>query len=393
MDGALANDLAAIARISAVPTILRTIRETTGLRVTLISRVLPDRWIACAIHDEIAFGLKVGGELDISTTLCREVRDALQPLVIDHASLDAAYCDHPSPKMYGFESYIAVPIFRRNGEYFGNICGLDPQPHLLSEGKTLATLKLFGELISLQLEAEERHEGGRKELEGEQEAAKLREQFIAVLGHDLRNPLSSVAVGTELLSRRISDPGDRRVLERIRASTRRMTALVDDVLDLARGRLAGGIASQVSPVEDLEPRLSHVVAEVQASHRGHDIRFECHLHGPIECDERRIEQVLSNLLANATEHGAAGTRIAVSVSGDAETFVLKVTNEGPTIPPDAMARLFQPYFRAAQSGKREGLGLGLYIVSEVAKSHGGHVDVVSANDRTTFTFTIPRARR
>ncbi len=114
---AISRDLAAIARISAVPTILRTISESTGLRFTLVARVLPDRWIARAIHDELDFGLKVGGELDVATTPCRQVRDTREPIVIDQASTDPTYRSHPTPKMYGFESYIAVPIFRRNGEY------------------------------------------------------------------------------------------------------------------------------------------------------------------------------------------------------------------------------------------------------------------------------------
>lgn len=113
---ALARDLAAIARISAVPTILKTVRQSTGLRFTVVARVLRNRWVACAVHDEIEFGLKVGGELDVATTLCSQVRDTLAPVVIECASTDAHYCNHPSPKKYGFESYISVPIFRRTGQ-------------------------------------------------------------------------------------------------------------------------------------------------------------------------------------------------------------------------------------------------------------------------------------
>ncbi len=134
--GAISRDLAAIARISAVPTILRTISESTGLRFALVARVLPDQWVACAVHDEIGFGIKVGGELDVATTLCNQVRETHDPIVIDQASTDPTYCSHPTPKNYGFESYIAVPIFRRNGEYFGNVCALDPLPRKLDDGKT-----------------------------------------------------------------------------------------------------------------------------------------------------------------------------------------------------------------------------------------------------------------
>lgn len=387
MSGELERDLAAIARIQAVPTILRTIRETTGLRFTLISRVLPDRWVACAVHDEIDFGLKAGAELDVATTLCAEVRDSREPIVIDHASTDPIYCRHTTPKLYGFESYVAVPIHRRNGEYFGNVCGLDPLPRKLSDPKTLATLSLFSELISVQLDNEERH---AIELDEHREAAKLREQFIAVLGHDVRNPLSSISTGTDLLLTRATDPRDRRTLERIRSSTSRIASLVDDLLDLARGRLGGGIKVEGAAAFDLATRLRHVVAEVQASNPNRAIDLSIDLTGTVRCDAKRIEQLLSNLLANAIEHGAPRTPIAVAVRRDDREFELRVINEGPTIPAEAIRSLFQPYFRGGQSGSTVGLGLGLYIVSEIAKAHGGTMSVASADDRTTFVFTMPQ---
>jgi phosphoserine phosphatase RsbU/P len=384
----LAQDVAAIARISAVPTILRTMRALTGLRFTLISRVTPERWVACAVHDEIDFGLKPGGELDVATTLCTEVRASRQPILIDHAASDPVYCTHHTPKMYAFQSYVAVPIYRRNGEYFGNICGLDPMPLHLRDGKTLAVLELFSELISLQLEAEEQYEDSRAELKAQHEAAKLREQFIAVLGHDVRNPLSSILTGTELVLRRTKDDDDRGILERVRSSARRITILVNDLLDLARGRLGGGIVLQVADAADLAERLRHVVAEVQASHPQRSIDFRFNAPGTLRCDAKRIEQLLSNLLANAVEHGTARTPIGVSIEGDEQSFAIEVTNEGPPIPPDKMPHLFEPYFRG-QGGRHNGLGLGLYIVSEIAKAHGGKVEVTSA-EKISFTFTMPR---
>jgi signal transduction histidine kinase len=391
MPNSVEQDLAAVARIEAVPAILRTIREATGLRVTFIARVLPHRWIACAVHDEAGFGLIAGSELDVSTTLCREVRDTLRPIVIDHASTDPVYCGHPAALLYGFESYINVPIFRGSGEYFGNLCGFDPLPRVVNDAKTLAMMKMFSQLISLQLASEDRHESGRVELSNQREAAELREQFLAVLGHDVRNPLSSIAMGTELLLRKTSDAADHRVLERIRSSTRRIGALVDDLLDLARGQLGGGIRLETSDVVELATRLRHVVAEVQAVHPDRIIELNIDVRGPVRCDVRRVEQLLSNLLANAMEHGAARTPVAVSIGGDDATFRLEVSNAGDPIPDDARGRLFQPYFRGGQSGRRDGLGLGLYIVSEIARAHGGRIEVLSTPERTTFTFTMPRA--
>ncbi len=394
MSATLERDLADVAKIEAVPTILRTIRELTGLRCTLIARVLPDQWVACAVHDEIAFGLRVGGELDVDTTLCREVRDTGRPVIIDHASADPVYANHPTPKMYGFESYISVPIFRQSGEYFGTLCGLDPLPHALNDERTRSLMKMFSDLISLQLEAEARYESNRVELDEQRAVAELRDQFIAVLGHDVRNPLSSIAMGTSLLLRKTRDAGDRRVLERLRSSTLRIEALVDDLLDLARGQVGGGLHLETADVEDLEVRLRHVIAEIQASQPSRVIAFDVSVRGSVRCDEKRIEQLLSNLLANAVEHGAPRTPVTVDVGGTVDTFEIRVANEGEPIPSDAQARLFQPYFRggfrAEQGGRRDGLGLGLFIVSEIAKAHSGHIQVVSAGQRTEFTFSMPR---
>lgn len=381
------RDITAIARIGAVPTILRTIRESTGLRFTLVARVLPDRWIACAVHDEIEFGLGVRGELDVATTLCSRVRDTLQPVIIDHVEADPVYCEHPTPKMYGFESYIAVPIFRRNGAYFGNICGLDPLPRQLRDGKTLSMMQLFSELISLQLEAEERHEGDRLELARQREAGRLREEFIAVLGHDVRNPLQAIGTGVDALLRRAADDDERRVLERVRSSTRRIGALVDDLLDLARGRLGGGIALDLDEVGDLEPRLRQVVAEVQALHSA-QIALDAAISDPVRCDPKRMEQLLSNLLSNAVQHGATGSPVHVSIRGGGTALQIDVVNQGETLSEEARRRLFQPYFRAGASRGQGGLGLGLFIVAEIAKSHGGRVEVTSEAGSTRFAFSM-----
>jgi signal transduction histidine kinase len=390
MSPTIDEDVAAIARISGVPTILKTVRALTDLRFTLVARVLPDRWVACAVHDEIDFGLTAGEELDVKTTFCSVVRATQEPVVMDHASQDPSYAEHPTPKLYGFESYVAVPLYRKNGDYFGTLCGLDPLPQPLNNEKILSTMRLFADLISTQLEAEEQHALDRVDLVKQREAVQLREQFIAVLGHDVRNPLGSIVMGTELLLRRASDSGDRRTLERVRASARRIGALVDDVMDLTRGQLGNGLDLETSEVEDLSTRLQHVVDEVQASNPGRSIRLENDARGPVRCDEKRIEQLLSNLLANAVQHGASHTPIGVTLGGDEQTFRLTVANQGSPIPEETQARLFQPYFRGGNSGRREGLGLGLYIVSEIARAHRGAIAVSSDAAHTVFTFTMPR---
>ena len=120
-------DLDAIARISAVPMILDVVCRTTGMGFAAVARVTEDRWIACSVKDDIALGLQPGGELKLETTICNEIRQSGQPVVIDHVAQDNAWCGHHTPAMYGFKG-ISVPIVRSNGAFFGTLCAIDLAP-------------------------------------------------------------------------------------------------------------------------------------------------------------------------------------------------------------------------------------------------------------------------
>jgi len=148
---ALAADVAAIGMIEIVPKILEVACSYTGLRFAAVARVTEDRWIACAVRDEIEFGLTAGGELRVSTTICNEIREHQRPVVIEHVALDHAFRDHPTPRLYGFQSYIAVPI-RRHGRFFGTLCALDPRPAPLRAPDALPLFEIMADLIGCHLD-------------------------------------------------------------------------------------------------------------------------------------------------------------------------------------------------------------------------------------------------
>jgi GAF domain-containing protein len=201
MTQSIAADVATVGRISAVPAILQVICETTGMGFAAVARVTENSWTACAVLDRLSFGLEPGGELDVTTTLCHEIRMSHDLVVIDHVSQNAQYRDHHTPRIYGFESYIAVPVFRSNGNFFGTICALDPKPAHLT-GTSIETMMIsFARLLAIQIESEEALQQTQAELLEAREIAELREQFIAVLGHDLRNPLFAISASAELLLR------------------------------------------------------------------------------------------------------------------------------------------------------------------------------------------------
>jgi signal transduction histidine kinase len=374
--------------MAAVPSILEMVCRSTGMRFAVVARVTAETWTACAVRDEIDFGLEAGRDLPLKTTICDEIRDCGKAVIIDHVSLDPNFRTHHTPKLYGFESYISVPILRTSGEFFGTLCALDPLPAKVSDPKVIATFELFSQLISLQLDVEERIRKSEAALLNEQQTAELREQFIAVLGHDLRTPLSSVSAGAQALQKMQLSGQAVSVVERIRRSTDRMATLIDNILDFARGRLGDGVPVIKRPEPQLSRALSHVVAELSAIHPERKLESRINITGPVACDSQRVAQLFANLLSNALTHGAADYPVIVDAHDAEGIFTLSVTNQGEPIPAGTRERLFHPFSRGLGEKRQEGLGLGLYIASQIAAAHGGTLSVESVPAGTTFKLTM-----
>jgi signal transduction histidine kinase len=385
----LEADVESISRIDAVRTILEVVCRSTGMGFAAVARVTEHRWIACAVRDEIEFGLEPGGELKVETTICSEIRNHGRPVIIDNVAQDEEFCGHSTPGMYGFQSYISMPIFRPGGAFFGTLCALDPRPAQLKTPETIGMFKLFAELIAFYLDANDRLAASEAALLNERQTAELREQFIAVVGHDLRNPLSSIHGGVSFLRKAKLDKTATTVLDLIHNSVGRMAALIDNVLDFARGRLGGGLLLDRDSKEPLQPYLEQVVDELRTAWPDRAIEAQIALADPIYCDRARIAQLLSNLLGNALTHGAPDKPIRVKASIDSGLFRLSVLNAGDPIPPGTIERLFQPFTRASVRPNQQGLGLGLYIASEIARAHGGTLDVTSTPIETCFRFRMP----
>ena len=381
-------DLATISSIEAVPTILQVVCHTTGMGFAAVARVTEGSWIACSVLDQIDFGLKPGGELKVATTICHEIRQSREGVVIDHVAEDATYSAHPTPAMYGFQSYISMPIIRRDGTMFGTLCAIDPKPHRLKTPGVIGMFKLFAELIAYHIDSTDRLASSEASLLDERQIAVLRDQFIAVLGHDLRNPLASIDASTRLLKK---TPLNQRATELVLAmqgSVNRMARLITNVLDFARGQLGGGLVLDRNSNEPLKPVLEQVAAELALSHSEAILEMKLDFTDPIDCDRDRLGQLFSNLLGNAMTHGAADTPIVVAATMTEGAFKLSVSNGGKAISPAAMKQLFQPFTRG-HAGSGQGLGLGLFIASEIARAHEGMLTVTSTPNETRFTFQMP----
>ena len=217
-------DLDAIAAIPAIPLILEVVCRTTGLGFAAVARVTEARWIACAVKDDIAFGLLPGSELKVETTICNEIRASREAVVIDHVSRHPHFRAHPTPAMYGFESYISMPVILVAGEFFGTLCAIDPKPGALDNPTVIGLFKLLADLIAFHLDAY------RRLAASEQENARLRDRFRAGLGHDMRNTLAAMEAGTRLLQKTALDARATLIVGEMQDSARRLSQQVSDAM-------------------------------------------------------------------------------------------------------------------------------------------------------------------
>jgi signal transduction histidine kinase len=340
---------AVIGHIDVVPTLLKVLGELTGMRVVVVDA------------------------------------DALE-----RASHDSLYSGHRTPTLRPIESCVSAPIVLSNGRHFGTLAALDSNPAKMGEPRIVSMFGHFAALIAAQLDNQRLHEEVHRALLDERAAGQLREEFIAILGHDLRNPLHAVHASSDMLERKLTDPVLLTIASRIKSNARRMAGLIDDVLDFARGRLGGGIAVELTEIENLNAGLLSVVQELQDGQPDCRIIADIGVSGSVRCDLGRLQQIASNLLGNALTHGSPQSPVKISAKSDADDFVLEVWNAGEPIPEESLDKIFEPFWRHSVSAGRNGLGLGLHICSQIVRAHEGRISVTSTREGgTQFTARLP----
>ncbi|WP_323767866.1 GAF domain-containing sensor histidine kinase [Marinovum sp.] len=382
------NDIDLIAASETVTVILETVRLATEMRFAAVSRVTEDRWVACRTADDIQFNLDSGDEIDIKSTFCQTVRDTKLPVIFDDVTRDETYLDHPIAQQFGIVSYVSIPIYRSDGSFFGTLCGIDTVPRRVKRAKVQAMFKMFAELIGRILDTEMRLEAQEQMVEHERRLAAAREEFVAILGHDLRNPVTAFGAGLrQLRGETLTERGETTV-SLMRAAVLRMEDLIGNMLIHAKQRLGGGLSVSVTSDAPIRQAITQVVEEVRIAHPAHEVRLDLDIDRPVSCDAPRVAQAVANLLSNAVQHGLEDGPIKVAAFCDDAGLTIAVTNRGPALSDDLARKLFEPFRRAAESGS-DGLGLGLYIASAIATAHNGHLEVKSGDGEVTFAFRLP----
>ena len=382
------SDVQLIADSGLVTTILETVMLATNMRFAAVARVTADRWVACRTVDEVNFGLAEGDEIEIQSTFCQSVRLTSEKVLFNDVATDDVYANHPIAAKFGIVSYASIPIHRSDGSFFGTLCAIDTEPRDVKHPRAVAMFEMFADLIGQSLETAERLEAQEQLVAKEREMAQAQEEFVAVLGHDLRNPVAALYSGFRLLDKEQLTGKAGEIVPMLRSTVYRMSELIDNMMIHAKARLGGGIRISCTADAPLAESITQIVEEVRAGSPDTDVQLDLSFGRPVYCDAPRVAQAISNLLSNAVRHGSRGTPVKVQGTTGDQGIEIRVINQGETVPDELRKNLFHPFQRGADA-RGEGLGLGLYIASSIAVAHSGQIDVNCRNETTTFTFRAP----
>lgn len=397
----LFKDMEAVRQISIVPTMLEVICQTTGMGFAAIARVTHDRWLACSVRDEVQFGLEAGGELKLETTLCNEVMDHHQPIVIDNVAEDPQYKDHHTPEIYGLQSYVSFPIFLKDGSFFGTLCAIDSKPAKVNNTKVIGTFTMFAELLSFHLQSldllERSHRTNLELLKRNKKLTYVNndlDNFVYTASHDLKSPVSNIEGLLHALSKTVdSDVLDRGKISQIiglmKTSLKRFTATIEDLTAIVEADKHGDDQSYEAidifkVVEKVKQDLNHLIEESDAR-----IEVVCEEKLLIRFSRKNFKSILYNLLSNAIKYRSPDRRpeILIKMVKEDGKVKLSVTDNGLGIPADKLDKVFSMFKRFHED--IEGTGIGLYIVKRMVDNANGQIKVNSTvNQGTTFTIIL-----
>lgn len=423
------EDINNIGKITIIPTILNVICQTTGMGFAAIARVTDSRWITCSVQDDINFGLKPGDELEIKTTICNEIRESQKVVVIDNVAESPEFHDHHTPAMYGFQSYISVPIMRKNGSFFGTLCAIDPDPNVLNTPVVLGMFDLYADLIAFHLNAIEqqkisdfklREERGFKdalEKEVKERTQELKEYnislekmnkdlqaFAYISSHDLQEPLRKIQTIVSIIESSESDnlsAKGKDYFERIKNAAERMQTLINDLLAYSKTSLIEknledtdlkAIIDEVK--DDLYDDLQQVDGEII-------LKEICR----IAIIPFQFRQLIYNLLSNSIKFSDAKKKLVITIdcvieNGSALQYEklnpvtkychISIGDNGIGFDQKFSDRIFELFQRLNDKSEYKGTGIGLSIVKRIVENHNGYITASGIiNNGATFDIYLP----
>ena len=395
------RDLEDIKSIDAVPTLLDVICQSTGMGFAAVARVTADKWLTCGVLDHIAFGLAPGDELEVRTTICNEIRQAEQMVVIDNVSTDTAYCNHHTPLKYGFKSYISVPIVRKDGSFFGTLCAIDPEPRELNNSKIIGMFNLYAELVAFHLDAIESLR--EKDLQ-----IKTKDKELASYGfvssHDLQEPLRKIQILTDTIREKEYNGLTTRAKDyflKINGEASRMARTLKDLLAYSNTESFSDrfefmdLTTIINRVqEDLKKELENIGANVTIGKLGN-----------AEIVPLQMEQLFLNLFSNAIKFRSQERILEIHIDGitvvssedndvdllpDTSYCKISFNDNGIGFDPKNNETIFGMFRRLKKNKMDKSTGIGLAIARRIAENHGGRITASgTAGKGASFSIYLP----
>ncbi|GAB3314484.1 GAF domain-containing sensor histidine kinase [Larkinella ripae] len=410
-DGDLSKDLERIRQIPIVPTILDVICETTGMGFAAVARVTPERWIACSVQDDIRFGLVPGDELKIETTICNEIQGNREAVIIDHVQESVAFCNHHTPLMYGFQSYISFPIILKNGEFFGTLCAIDPRPAQLNNSKVVGLFSLFADLISFhiqQLDLLDRTQFVVQNLSQQlTDSIDENRQYQRLSSHHLQEPLRKIRIFSEMLV----DATDRKDVDQMKGLASKVNSSAQKFSLMIKG------LTDFSVLDDDEiffeqVDLNKVVADVSTRLRPQLNEKKATIHAAelptVQAIPSQIEQLFYHLISNAIKFSKSGVLPLITIThqelspaqrqeqlptGAEVRFVqIQIEDNGIGIEHNQLEKIFDLFAQLPTNKDRIGEGFGLAYCRKIIRNHAGLIRAQSTvGEGTTISIRLPVA--
>lgn len=404
----LLEDVKRIQALDIVPSILELVCRTTGMGFSAVARVTDDKWIACAVKDDISFGLKPGGELQLETTICNEIRAHHQPIIIDEVSTDPVFVNHHTPLMYGFQSYVSIPIFLKDGTFFGTLCAIDPRPFPLKQGNTVRMFELYADLISFHLHAQDQAIARNElliRLQGKLEASMEDiNQYAHISQHTLQEPLKKLQIFSDMIVQESQDDNDmtKQLALEINALAKGVSVMITE---------AGSFSTVSQNRQGFERvNLNNVLNDSMAvlgskiSEKGATVNNQ--LLPVVEGIPAQVGRLFINLLDNALKFNRQGvppvikvyaqmaTREETQLAGleaDSEYFKICIEDNGMGIEEEHIPHVFNLFTKLHTGQKNTGIGMGLPQSRRIMRNHSGALHVQSQPGQgSVFTLWFPK---
>lgn len=405
----LKKDVKRIQELTIVPSILELVCRITGMGFSAVARVTDTKWIVCAVKDEINFGLRPGGELELETTICNEIRGHGQPVVIDEVAADDQFCDHHTPRQYGFQSYISIPIILKDGSFFGTLCAIDPRPFPLKSSNMVTLFTLFADLIAYHLLTYDTMRAQNellqiKERQLRQSTDEIR-QYSHITSHTLREPLRKLRLFTDKLIHLEDIPEEheaKQIALKINKLSGSFTQMISELSDFSG---LDAVPAAWEPVD-----LNGIADEVRISLRPMMVQKNAIITigslPIIDAKPLQMTQLFSHLVGNALRFSRPDVQPAISILADklstAEVSLyaeleltrpycrLRFEDNGIGIEQNQLHHIFDLFRHYESSGAQTPLGTGLAQVRKIVRLHHGALNVSSEpGSGSVFTVILP----